>query len=236
LKKTKYSIIIPARNEQNSIANAINKVASALKGTAYEIIVAEDGSTDDTVKQAAKACKKLPNASLLHSEKRLGRGKAVCQAFAKAKGEVVAFIDADLSPGLDSLKPVLLQAERHGIAIGSRYLMQSRVERGAARSIASKAYNLLAKLLLGTKVSDHQCGLKAFRKSIALQLCQQCTQKGWSWDTEILAIAHENGFDIAEVPVNWKERKKGASKVKVARDAIRMFFELLRIAARPHAR
>jgi glycosyltransferase involved in cell wall biosynthesis len=230
--KPRYTLIIPAFNEEQAIGKAVEATAKAV-GPGCEILVAEDGSTDRTYFKALSACKKHHNARVIHAPRRLGRGKAICNAIRIARGRVVAFIDADLSPGTQAITPVLKQAEKHGMAIGSRYLAKSSVKRGVDRKIASTCYNRLARLLLGTTVSDHQCGLKAFRKELGAKLCSECAEEGWSWDTEMIALAAKHGIAVAETPVNWKERTAGASKVSLAKDSLEMLLELLKIAFRP---
>jgi len=227
-KKPKASIVLPAYNEAKHIERAVKAVAETMEKTGYdyEIIIAEDGSTDGTDRIAAGLAdgKKILH---LHSDERLGRGKALNRAFRSAKGDVVAFLDVDMSTDITHLPELLDLALKHGIAIGSRLKKGSVTERPLKRDIPSKMYNFLVRLLLGSRVSDHQCGFKAFRRDVILSILPKVKDNHWFWDTEVLVIAQRMGYDIVEIPVRWKQGDE--TRVKIAKDSLYMFKCILKM-------
>ncbi|RUM34593.1 MAG: glycosyltransferase family 2 protein [Archaeoglobus sp.] len=227
-EKPDVSIVLPAYNEARNIERAVKAVIETLRKTGfkYEIIIAEDGSTDGTDRIAAGLAdgKKILH---LHSDERLGRGGALNRAFLSARGDVVAFLDVDLSTDITYLPELIDKALKHGIAIGSRLKKNSITSRPIKRDIPSKVYNFLVRLLLGSKLSDHQCGFKAFRRDIILNIIPKVKDKHWFWDTEVLVVAQRMGYDIVEIPVRWKQGKE--TKVSVARDSLYMFKCLLKM-------
>jgi len=225
----RVSVVLPAYNEAKRLERAVKEVTRALEmqGYDYEVIIAEDGSTDGTAEIAAR----LADGSRvlhLHSDERLGKGGAVLRAFEAARGDIVAYLDVDLSTNLKHLKELIdAVMEGYDIAIGSRLAKGSKAERPIKRDIASKAYNFLVRLLLGSKIRDHQCGFKAFRRDVVLDLGKKARDRHWFWDTEVLVLAQREGRRIKEIPVEW--RHGGATKVKFWNDIIYMFRQIVRM-------
>ncbi len=118
---------------------------------------------------------------------------------------MVAYMDADLSTGLEAL-PLLIDALAkggHDLAIGSRLMNGAQVSRGLKREIISRGYNLLIRLLFANRFSDAQCGFKALTRRTADQLLPLVRDQAWFFDTELLLLAERHGFSIFEVPVRW---------------------------------
>jgi len=222
------SVVLPAYNEANRIEVAVAKISQTLKEDEYpyEIIIAEDGSTDGTAEKAEELAQNYSYVRHIHREKRLGRGTALKNAFRQCNGEVFVYMDLDLASDLKSLKPLIdaITVEGYDFSTGSRMLPESRVERTLRRSISSKSYNFLVRHMLGSKVMDHQCGFKAFRKEAVLSLLGEVEATHWFWDTEILVRAHRRGFKIKEIPVEWTSGKD--TKVNLAKDSWRMFWQV----------
>ncbi len=220
------SIVLPAYNEARNIERAVKAVIETMDKTKYdyEVIIAEDGSTDGTDKIARRLAdgKRVIH---LHSDERLGRGKALNRAFSQARGKVVAFLDVDLSTDMSHLPELVDAAFKHGIAIGSRLKRESRTERPIKRDLPSKVYNFLVRLLLKSRVSDHQCGFKAFRKDVIMKILPHVRNNHWFWDTEVLVIAQRMGYEVYEIPVRWKQGEE--TRVSVAKDSMYMFKCLL---------
>jgi len=225
------SIVLPAYNEADKLEEAVEKVTKAIREFArsYEIIIAEDGSTDGTDKVAASLSERFPALKHLHGEKRLGRGAALKNAFKKSGGEVLVYMDIDLATDIRHLKSLVdaIEEEGYDFATGSRMLPESKVERSLSRLIASKSYNFLVRGLLGSKVKDHQCGFKAFRREPLMQLLDEVTARHWFWDTEILVRASRKGYKIKEIPVEWKSGWK--TKVNLRRDSFTMTWQLIKL-------
>ena len=222
------SVVLPAYNEVNRLEVAVAKISQALKEDEYpyEIIIAEDGSTDGTAEKAEELAQKNSCVKHIHREKRLGRGTALSNAFRQCNGEVFVYMDLDLSTDLKSLKPLIdaIIIEGYDFSTGSRMLPESRVERTLGRSISSKSYNFLVRHMLDSKVKDHQCGFKALRKEAVLSLLNEVEATHWFWDTEILVRAHRHGFKIKDIPVDWTSGED--TKVNLAKDSWRMFWEV----------
>ncbi|MCE5297437.1 MAG: glycosyltransferase family 2 protein [Methanoregulaceae archaeon] len=205
------SAVIPAYNDRVALAKAIPLSISTLEAVArdFELIVAEDGSTDGSAELVRSWTEKDPRVHLLHSDERLGRGKALNRAFSAAEGRIVCYYDVDLATDMKHLK-TLVGAIRDGydIATGSRLLPESRIQRSGGREIASRGYNLLVRTVLGSRLHDHQCGFKAFSRDRVLAVIPSVRDTHWFWDTEVLVRAGRNGYRICEFPVIWQQGEK----------------------------
>ena len=225
----RVSVVFPAYNEADSLEAAVDEVTQALNEftRSYEIIIAEDGSTDGTDKLAAALAEKYPFVKHIHGEKRLGRGAALKNAFKQSNGEVLVYMDLDLATDLKHLKALVeaVASEGYDFATGSRMLPESNVKRSGTRNIASKTYNFMVRAVLGSKVKDHQCGFKAFRREPLMQLLDEVEAKHWFWDTEILVRAYRKGYKIKEIPVSWKGGRE--TKVRLLQDSFNMGWQIL---------
>jgi glycosyltransferase AglD len=224
------SILLPAYNEAEQIARCIREVEAAMRSfsNSYEIIVSEDGSTDGTNAIVSKMAEFNPNLVLLHSPNRLGKGKAIKNALSKSRGKYITFMDVDLATDLSCL-PKLLQAvkENGGMAIGSRHIRGSQVERRTTRTLFSLSYNVFVRLLFFDGIHDHQCGFKTMSRPVAEAVLNVSKSDGYFFDTEMIVRCKQLGFPVAEVAVQWAEKNKGGSKVNPARDAKKIGLDLL---------
>jgi hypothetical protein len=229
--KVVVSIVLPAYNEADKLEGAVTKISQALKGTGYpiEIVIAEDGSTDGTAEHAEELTQRYSFVRHIHREKRQGRGTALNNAFRQCNGEVLVYMDLDLATDLKSLKPLVdaITVEGYDFSTGSRMLPESKVERSLRRSISSKTYNFLVRHMLGSKVRDHQCGFKAFKREPVLSLLDEVEATHWFWDTEILVRAHHRGFSIKEIPVEWTSGKD--TKVNLFKDSWSMLWQVTKL-------
>lgn len=224
------AVVLPAYNEAKRLKNAVSKSIQYLSEITdhFEIIIAEDGSTDGTDKIAESLAKKHPFVKHLHSNERLGRGKALKRAFLSTDAEILIYYDVDLSTNLKHLKQ-LVDAIRNGfdISTGSRILKTSDVKRPFKREFASRGFNFLVRFLLKSKIHDHQCGFKAFKRRSILPLLDEVKDNHWFWDTEILVRAQKKGLEVNEFPVVWEHG--GVSKVEFKRDIIAMGNNILKL-------
>jgi hypothetical protein len=228
------TLVLPAYNEASRIETAVVKAEEALTGAArsFEIIIAEDGSSDGTDEIAERLSREHSFVRHLHGEERLGRGRALRAAFRASRGSILAYMDVDLSTDIRFLVP-LIDCIRAGydLATGSRMLPGSVVERSRLRRASSWTYNTLARTLLRTGVRDHQCGFKAFSRKSLLDVLDRVEADGWFWDTEIIAIEARTGLRIKEIPVVWREMG-GKSKVRLMSDSITMGLQVLGLLLR----
>ncbi len=201
----------------------MKRTASALREftTSFEIIIAEDGSSDGTDRISEMLEKRHDYVVHIHSDKRQGRGRALNRAFKASKGEILGYIDVDLATDMKHLRELILFIqEGYDFATGSRMLPQSNVKRPFKRGLASKGFNFLTRLMLGSKLYDHQCGFKSFRRDSLFKIMDTVKDTHWFWDTELFVRAQRAGFKVREFPVEWKHG--GATKVNLIKDVFGM--------------
>lgn len=220
---TEVSLVLPAYNEAERIVRCVERAVETLEKItpSFEVIIAEDGSTDETPSLAAELADIYAQVRHLHSDTRLGRAGGMVRAFRVAEGEILAFMDVDLATDLSHLQE-LIQAIRDGfdVATGSRLMKESDVTRSFKRTILSRGYNFLVRLLLKSKIRDHQCGFKAFRRDMLFEIIDELEDEHWFWDTELLVLAQKKGYRIYEFPVKWVDGEM--TKVNLSSDTFEM--------------
>jgi glycosyltransferase involved in cell wall biosynthesis len=225
------SLILPAYNEALRIEETINQTSKTLEKitSSFEIIIAEDGSSDGTDKIASKLAEKYSYVQHLHSDSRQGRGRALNRAFKCASGGTLCYIDVDLSTDMNYLKELIesISVEGYDFATGSRLMPQSRVKRPLKRSIASQGYNFLVRMFLHSKLYDHQCGFKAFRREPLFNLLDKVKDTHWFWDTELFVISQYHGYKVKEFSVVWNQG--GLTKVNLKKDILNMGSQIFRL-------
>lgn len=223
------SLVLPAYNEVTYLANAVEKTLQTLNQFAesYEVVIAEDGSTDGTAECSEKLARRYNSVRHIHRDVRLGRGKALNNAFRHCNGQVLVYMDLDLATDLKYLKPLVeaISIEGYDFTTGSRMLPESRAERTFSRGFSSKSYNFLVRHLLGSKLKDHQCGFKAFKKDRLLGLLDEVAATHWFWDTEVMVRGYAHGYKIKEIAVEWHSGKN--TKVNLAKDSWSMFCQIV---------
>lgn len=230
-------IVLPVYNEEQALPEAVRRLRAFLdRGFPYtwRIVIADNGSTDATGEVALALVREDPDRlAYLHIPEK-GRGRALRRAWLASTAEVVAYMDVDLSTDLAAL-PLLVDAilkEGHDLAVGSRLVPGSQIQRSVKREVVSRAYNLIRRALFpSSQVRDAQCGFKAMRRSCAQALLPQVQDNRWFFDTELLIRAEQQGYRVKEIPVRWREDP--TSTVRLARDAWEMFRGLLRVRFRP---
>ena len=217
-------------NEEARIRGTLDRIVSFLLewGRPWEIIVADDGSTDGSGRIIDEFTALYSNVRLLKLPHR-GKGSAVKNGMLGAQGEYRLLCDADLSVPIEQVERLLPpQTEGADIAIGSREAPGARrIGEPERRHIMGRAYNMLVRFLAVPGVHDTQCGFKCFRGVVAPQLFQGQTVDGFSFDVETLLCARRAGMALKEVGVDWHYREH--SKVRPLRDSLAMTCDLLRI-------
>ena len=227
IMKKEVSIIFPVHNGSKYLEKSVNAVEAYLWSNGFqkfEIVIAEDGSTDGSANIAKKLSSERNNVLVLSSEERLGRGAALEQAIRHCTSEKIVYFDIDLATGLKSLKRTIDLLNSCDLVIGSRYLPDSQAKRTFVRRFLSIGYRSLVNVFFGAKITDYQCGFKGFRKSSIQPILKNITDKKWFWDTILILEATSKKQKIKEVPVNWEEAKD--STVDIFTDSLEMFFAL----------
>ncbi len=205
------SLVIPAYNEAAGIRQAIREADAALAQltTAYEILVVDDGSSDDTAALVAAAARDHPRVRCLRHPVNRGYGAALRTGFEAARGNRVAFTDADCQFHLADLASLLPLTRRYPVVIGYRIDRQDPWQ----RRFFSWGYNTLVRALLGTGVRDCDCALKVFRRDVLADLLPE--SGGFFVNAEILTRARQHGHRVTEVGVRHRPRLHGTSKVSL---------------------
>lgn len=185
-------------------------------GHPYTLLIAEDGSTDNTFKVAKGLVQTYPNLKLIHSDSKLGRGRALRNAWKSTLADVYVFMDADLATDLRFLPKLVSRMQSEGLdfVTGSRYSPGSSLRRPMLRKMFSLAYNAIVQVLFRTHISDHQCGFKAFSRRAVMTVLPLTRENGWAWDTEVIVYLKSLGWKMAEMPVSWKEMKSKRTPIK----------------------
>lgn len=222
------SVVIPAHNEGKLITQTLTNLTNFFKKERikYEIIVVEDGSTDDTVMQVNNFSKQDKNIILFHNKKRLGKGKAVRIGFQKSKGDLILLYDADGSMPVNEIKKMMSAMDTESIVIGSRYLTKSKLTEKKSRFIFSRMFNMLFRLLF-FDIKDTQSGYKLINRSALNKILPKLSFDGFEWDIEFLKIANDNNIAIKEIPIVWIHRND--SRVNPIKHGIKMFFAMLKL-------
>jgi len=229
---TSLSVIIPAFNEANRLPVYLNRVIRYLtdSGRSHEIIVVDDGSSDQTAAVVSDLATEYPCLRLLQLEENRGKGFAVKTGMLAASGDLRLFADADGATPIEECER-LQQAVRGGadIVIGSRALKSTdtAVQGRLHRKIMGTVFNGIVRSLALAGIRDSQCGFKLFRGAVAEELFSRQRIDGFGFDLEILFLAQCRGYTIAEIPVNWTDIT--GTKVRLFRDSVRMFLDVLRV-------
>jgi len=236
------SIVIPAFNEAPRMrdrAGLLNEAVAAgdIDPLVTELIVVDDGSTDETARLAERLLAPVyPRLRILQMSTNSGKGAAIRVGAGAAAAPFVAFMDADMS--VDPSQVPLLVAAMDGadVAIGSRAMAGSNVQSYRLhRAIMGRTFSFLANSVTNIGLKDTQCGFKAFRTPIARILFHLMVIDRFAFDVEVLTLARQLGMEICEIPVDWEE--SSSSTVRPLSDSMSMAIDVLRIRwrkKRPH--
>jgi len=226
------TIVVPAFDEAHRLAEGMRRLDVAVRAGAVdldrtEILVVDDGSTDDTAAVAEKLLAPLPHHRVIALTPNQGKGAAVRAGVAASRAPCTAYMDADMA--IDPLAvPLLLTGlEESDVAIGSRALRDSMVETTyVVRSLMGRLFNQLVTAGTGLGLQDTQCGFKAFRTPAARLLFHLVRIDRFAFDVEILTRARRLGLGVTEVPVHWKHVE--GSTVHPLHDSWRMLADVYR--------
>jgi dolichyl-phosphate beta-glucosyltransferase len=237
-KRIALSVVLPTYNEQDRLPPYLTSITRYLseRGGSYEILVIDDGSRDETAQRVRQFAVDAPAVRLLRLPGNRGKGAAVRAGMLAAHGMLRLMADADGATPIQEIER-LEHALTDGtdLAIGSRFLgsrdRRYRVHARWHRTVLGNVFNRIAQQLGLEGISDTQCGFKLFRKRVAEDLFSVARIDGYGFDLELLYVARRRNYRIAEVPINWTDQP--GSKVRIVRDGLRMFRELLSV--RRHA-
>ena len=183
------SIAIPAHNEAARIERCVSAVMDLMgrSGREFEVIISECGSDDGTAGIADSLSKRHPEIKHIRSDLKLGKGWALKEAFACSSGGIFIYMDADLATDLSHIRELVSAInDGYDVAIGSRRLPGSKVDRPVGRRALSFFYNSMARILFRDGIRDHQCGFKAFSRDSVSGVIDESVDDGFFWDTELL--------------------------------------------------
>jgi dolichyl-phosphate beta-glucosyltransferase len=229
------SMVIPAYNEARRLPPTLARLRDYLEAgpDTYEVLVVDDGSTDDTVSVARAVAREWPKLEVLTLPQNQGKGAAVREGMLHARGALRAFSDADLSTPIEELPR--LRSHLGGachVAIASRDAPGSdiQVHQPRWREFMGRTYNRILRLLVLPGIRDTQCGFKLFTSEAAEACFAPLETFRFGFDAEVLVRAHRRGWEIAEVPVQWRHVEE--SRVGGIGDALRMLYDLVMLRFR----
>ena len=226
------SVIIPAYNESARLGNTLRAVVDYLRNNSpgSEVIVVDDGSSDQTAELARETFKEAPDlrTSVISYKSNLGKGRAVRLGLLAARSDVALFSDADLSTPITEA-PKLVDPIASGqcdVAFGSRALDRKLigVHQSWRREQGGRIFNLAVRLATGLPFWDTQCGFKAFRMSVCRPLVEAATIDRFGFDVELLYLTFRAGLNLKEIPVRWDHNE--GSKISLASDSFKMLGEV----------
>lgn len=229
MARPRLSIVIPAYNESARIEAALSSVLGCVASRHWdaEILVVDDGSTDNTSAIIQQWMATHPNLHLIQNPGNRGKGYSVRNGLLQSTGDIVMFTDADLSAPIEEAER-LIEALDAGadVAIGSRWLDKQKqtVHQPLYRRFFGRCFNWVTRKVMGLPFKDTQCGFKAFRREAAQTIFRLQTIERWGFDPEILFIARKLKYTIVEVPVTWGHDER--SRISYLKDGLKMLEEM----------
>ena len=225
------NVTIPVFNEEHQLPLCIPKLHGFLARHfrfRFEIVIADNGSTDQTLEIAGQLARKHEGVRVIHLDRK-GRGRVLKCVWSETPAHILSYMDADLSTDLEAFPPLIesLLGGGFDLAAGSRLLKPSLTSRGMKREIISRGYNRIVRFLFQTRFSDAQCGFKAITRQAAEELLSWVDDNDWFLDTELLILAEKLGYRLFELPVRWVDEPH--SHVKIWKTSVDDIKGLLRV-------
>lgn len=234
------SIIIACYNEEPHLRQSVAEVIATMKpsGYTYELIFVEDASQDRTAELIREICDSEANCRFLQHTQNVGRGGTVADGLRMARGRIAGFLDIDLEihpryiPSLVSS----IESGQYAVATIARTYHLSWHPYALLRTILSVGYRRIVNLALALPFIDTETGYKFFNREKIMPVIENCRNKGWFWDTEVMALSHENGLDVLELSGLFERRPDKKSTVRIFRDMFIYARNLMEFRKRMRAR
>lgn len=222
MKNKSVDIALPVYNEEKLLKQnflVINDYFQKnLKNYLWQIVIVNNGSTDNTNKIIEEIIREFPNVRHLYIERK-GKGRALRKIFTESTADIIFYTDIDLSTKLEYAMKLITQIESGcDIANSSRFIDGAKVKRKFIRSITGWIVRKTIRLLFSSKITDFGCGFKAIKREAAAKIAGLVKSNRWLFETEFMLIAEQMGYDIKEDPVQWEEGK--SSKMNIFTTAI----------------
>lgn len=218
------SVVIPAYNEEKTIGNVVSDTISVMGSLEmpYEILVVDDGSTDNTRHVAT-----MYKATVLSNGKNQGKGYALRKGFQHAQGDIIVTVDADGAHKPKEI-PNLIQPLFNGVDItaGSRFIGPRKDSTSRLNRLGNILFNIVIMILTGKLITDSQTGFRAFKRHALLRVGLQSI--GYEIETEVTVKGLKNGFVVREVPICCERRQGGKSKIRILFDGFRILTTILK--------
>ncbi len=230
--QTKLSIVIPCYNEKERFKDGLEHFLNYLNKQKYtwELLLVNDGSTDNTLDQMEKAAKSNKKVKIVSYRENKGKGYAIVQGVKHSKGQLVLFSDLDHSVPISTVDTFFKYFEKgFDVVIGSRRVEGSKFikKQNLLRENLGRGFTLLVRIFIDWPIKDATCGFKAFRNQAAKKLFSKISIYGWAFDAELLFLCKKYGYKYAQAPVTWEDVK--GSKVTLTRDIVASLVGLLKI-------
>lgn len=231
------SVIMPCHDEAGIIQESLHQTLSALRTgypETFEIVVADDGSSDGTSDRAEALAAEDPRVRVLRYPLNGGKGSVLRKAFMQSRGDLICFLDGDFDLHPRHIAPFVELLERSGadIVVGSKRHPESRIDYPTSRRVMSKGYEVVVRALFGMRLRDTQTGVKVFRREVLETILPLGLVNRYAFDAELLVLASRCGFKIVEAPIEMDFRGKFGSGVdpraivQMSLDTLGVFYRL----------
>ena len=228
----RLSIVIPAYNEAARLENTMERVVGCVESRGWdaEVIVVDDGSTDETIDIVHHWMHRHHCVKLVQNPGNKGKGFSVRNGLLQGIGDIVMFTDADLSAPIEEAELLFAAIDAGAdVAIGSRWLEKQKqtIHQPLYRRFFGRCFNWVTRRMMGLPYKDTQCGFKAFKREAARTIFRLQTIERWGFDPEILFIARKLKYKIVEVPVSWGHDER--SRISYLKDGTKMLEDMATI-------